>query len=141
MPAGAKPNATSGHNHIDWKGFGEYLTNLNQRPHCIQNKIGSPRGHFHILETGNTQYLLKVSNGFRVHTMGSLSSLKFLGCYDAWMSIVKKYQIRWKNGDYQLTEHIQKHFRVGGDNNKQSLPNMIDWIGNHSGDAKRMPIF
>jgi hypothetical protein len=84
MPAQAKSNAALEHNHIDWEGFGEYLANLNQRPHCIQNKIGYAKRYFHILETGNAQDLLKVSNGCRVHTMGSLSSLsKFLGCYDA----------------------------------------------------------
>ena len=60
--------------------------------------------------------------------MGSLSSLKFLGCYDAWMSIVKKYQIRWKNGDYNSLNTFKSIFGLEDDNNKQSLPNMIDWI-------------
>jgi hypothetical protein len=132
----AKLNSMSKPNDIDWEGFTLYLSNLKQRPHCIQNKIGYAKRYCHILETHNAQDLLKVSNGCRVHTMRSLSSLsKFLGCYDTWMSIVKKYQLRWKNGDYNSLNTFKNIFGLE-DNNKHSLPNMINWI---KATVKEMP--
>ena len=113
---------------IDWEGFKDYLINLNQTKHCIQNKIGYAKRYCHILESQNAQDLLKASNGCRVHTMRSLSSLsKFLGCYDDWMAIVKKYQLRWKNGDYNSLNTFKSIFGIEG-SNEQSLSDMVKWI-------------
>jgi hypothetical protein len=80
------------------------------------------------LEKNNAQDLLKASNGCRVHTIRALSSLsKFLGCYDGLMGTVKKYQLKWKNGNYNSLNTFKNIFGIDGSNG-QSLPNMIKWI-------------
>src|SRR5215218_5313062 len=40
----------------------------------------------------------------------------------------KKYQLRWKNGNYNSLNTFKSIFGLEDGNNKQSLPNMIDWI-------------
>jgi hypothetical protein len=90
--------------------------------------VGYAKRYYYILEKNNAQDLLKASNGCRVHTMRALSSLsKFLGCYDEWMRTVKKYQLKWKNGNYNSLNTFKNIFGVDG-SNEQSLPNMIKWI-------------
>jgi hypothetical protein len=55
--------------------------------------------------------------------MKSLSSLsKYLGIYDKWQQIIKRYQLKWpKKGGYNV---FQKIF----DNEGQSYSSMISWI-------------
>ena len=57
---------------IDWEGYRVYLTNLNKSKKEIQNKLGYGKTYYYILETGNAQDLMKVSNGCRVHAMRAL---------------------------------------------------------------------
>jgi len=113
---------------VDWDGYRDYLSNLNKSKKEIQNKIGYGRTYCYVLETGNAQGLMKVSNGCRVHTMRALSTLsKYMGCYDEWMKIVKKYQLRWKNGDYNSLNTFKNIFGIEGGND-QTLPQMMNWI-------------
>jgi intergrase/recombinase len=113
---------------IDWKEYREYLTNLNKSKREIQNKISYGKTYCYILETGNAQDLMKVSNGCRVHAMRALSTLsKYIGQYDEWMKIIKKYQLRWKNENYNSLNTFKNIFGIegGGD---QGLPHMMKWI-------------
>ena len=114
--------------YIDWDGYREYLTNLKKSKKEIQNKLGYGKTYSYILETGNAQDLMKVSNGCRVHAMRALSTLsKYTGCYEEWMKIVKKYQLKWKNENYNSLNTFKNIFGIEG-GNEQSLPKMMDWI-------------
>ncbi len=71
---------------------------------------------------------MKVTNGCRVHAMRALSTLsKYTGCYDEWMKIVKKYQLKWKNENYNSLNTFKNIFEIE-EGSEQSLPKMIMWI-------------
>jgi len=55
--------------------------------------------------------------------MKSLSSLsKYLGVYDKWLDLIKRYQLKWpKKGGYDV---FQKIFS----NQDQSYSSMVKWI-------------
>ncbi|MDX1595886.1 MAG: hypothetical protein R3327_02995, partial [Nitrosopumilaceae archaeon] len=54
----------------------------------------------HILTTGNAEELLTLSDQKRLLVMKALASLsKYMGCYDTWESIKKRYQLKWSNDD------------------------------------------
>ncbi len=75
-----------------WKDFKEYLVSQKQSKSSIRNKIGYAQRFYHILETKDAQDLLKLSHGSKTHTMKALASLsKFLGKYDQWLDIIRKY--------------------------------------------------
>jgi hypothetical protein len=113
---------------IDWNSYEEYLINLNKSKKEIQNKIGYGKTYSHILETGNAQELMKVSNGCRVHAMRALSTLsKYAGCYEEWMKIVKKHQLKWKNENYNSLNTFKNIFGIENGTD-QSLSQMMDWI-------------
>ena len=60
--------------------------------------------------------------------MRALSTLsKYTGLYDEWMKIVKKYQLKWKNENYNSLNTFKTIFGIeeGAD---LSLPKMIEWI-------------
>ncbi|WP_148687499.1 integrase [Candidatus Nitrosocosmicus hydrocola] len=114
--------------NIDWEGYKEYLSNLNKSKKEIQNKVGYGRTYFHILETGNAQELMKVSNGCRVHAMRALSTLaKYTGYYEEWMKIVEKYQLKWKNENYNSINTFKSIFGID-EGSEQTYSKMIVWI-------------
>ncbi|WP_458746031.1 integrase [Candidatus Nitrosocosmicus sp. T] len=114
--------------YFDWKGYKEYLTNLNKSNREIQNKISYGKTYFYILETGNAQDLMKVSNGSRVHAMRALSTLsKYTGCYDEWIKIIKKYQLKWKNENYNSLNTFKNIFGIENGTD-QSILQMMNWI-------------
>ncbi|HET6589673.1 MAG TPA: integrase [Candidatus Nitrosocosmicus sp.] len=113
---------------IDWEGYKKYLFNLNKSKKEIQNKLGYGKTYAYILETGDAQNLLKSSNGCRVHAMRALSTLsKYIGCYEEWMKIVKKYQLKWKNENYNSLNTFKNIFGIE-EGNKQSLSYMLEWV-------------
>jgi intergrase/recombinase len=114
--------------NVDWEGYREYLSNLNKSKKEIQNKLGYGKTYCYVLEYRNAQDLMKVSNGCRVHAMRALSTLsKYMGCYDEWMKIVKKYQLKWKNENYNSLNTFKNIFGIEG-GNEQNLPKMMEWI-------------
>jgi intergrase/recombinase len=126
--SGQQNNSINTQSTIDWKGYREYLTNLNKSKKEIQNKLGYGKAYCYILETGNAQDLMKVSNGCRVHAMRALSTLsKYTGCYEEWMKIVKRYQLKWKNENYNSLNTFKNLFGIE-DRSEQSLPKMIEWL-------------
>ncbi len=71
---------------------------------------------------------MKVSSGCRVHAMRDLSTLsKYTGCYEEWMKTVKKYQLKWKNENYNSLNTFKNIFGIEG-GNEQGISQMIDWI-------------
>jgi hypothetical protein len=62
---------------------------------------------------------MKVSSGCRVHAMRDLSTLsKYTGCYEEWMKIVKKYQLKWKNENYNSLIHSRIFLELREEMNK-----------------------
>ncbi len=79
-----------------WLDFRNYLINEGQRKHSVRNKVGYAKRYCQILETKDARLLLNLTHGSKVHSMKALASLsKFLGRYDEWLGIVKKYQLKW----------------------------------------------
>jgi hypothetical protein len=71
---------------------------------------------------------MKVSNGSRVHVMRALSTLsKYAGCYDEWMKIIKRYQLKWKNENYNSPNTFKNIFGIE-EGSEQSLSQMMEWI-------------
>ncbi len=109
-----------------WNDFRKYLINEGQRKHSVRNKVGYAKKFYYILETGNAQDLLKLSHGSKVHTMKALASLsKYLGKYDQWLDIVKKYQLKWSKPDKSI--NVFKSI-FNSENNDNNLISMIEWI-------------
>ena len=71
----------------------------------------------------NAQILFAVSEETRQHAMKSLASLsKYLGIYDTWQNLIKRYQLKWgQKGGYDV---FQKIFN----NDDQNYAVMIGWI-------------
>ena len=111
---------------IDWEGYREYLTSLSKSKKELQNKLGYGKTYCYILETENAQDLMKVSNGCRIHAMSALSTLsKYTGYYDEWMKIVKKYQLKWKNQNYNLLNNFKNIFGIES-GSEQTVTQMIN---------------
>ena len=109
-----------------WNDFRKYLVNEGQRKHSVRNKVGYARRYYYILETKDAQDLLKLSHGSKVHTMKALASLsKFLGKYDEWLQILKKYQLKWSKPDKSVNV-----FKLIFDsqNHSKDLESMLNWI-------------
>lgn len=111
--------------NIEWRGYEEYLNNLNKSRREIQNKLSYGQTYSYVLETGNAQDLMKVSSGCRVHTMRDLSTRsKYNGCFYEWMKMVKKYQLKWKNENYNSLNTFKNVVGIE-DGSEQSLSQMI----------------
>ena len=111
-----------------WVNFRNYLVSEGQRKHSVRNKVGYAKSmrHCHILDIKDARNLLNLTHGFKVHTMKALASLsKFLGRYDEWLDIVKKYQLKWsKPGrSVDVFKSIVDIQSQGND-----LESMIKWI-------------
>jgi len=60
--------------------------------------------------------------------MRALSTLsKYTGRYDEWMKIVKKYQLKWKNQNYNSLNTFKNIFGIEC-GSEQTLTQMINWI-------------
>lgn len=104
--------------------FKEHLICQNQSPHTIRNKIQYVKRFYYILEEENAQDLLNLSVETRQHAMKSLASVsKYLGTYDKWQELVKKYQLKWdQKSGYSAFEKIF--------NNEKNFSFMFNWIKN-----------
>jgi len=82
-----------------WLRYNQHLQNIYQHS-TLQIRKCYAKKYSHILTDGNAQELLTLSNHKRIMVMSSLASLsKFMGCYDTWESIKKRYQLKWSYDD------------------------------------------
>ena len=78
---------------------------------------------YHVLNQENAKDMLNVSLETRQHGMKSLASLsKYLGIYDKWQEIKKRYQLKWSQQTGYST--FEKIFN----NKDQNFSNMVKWI-------------
>jgi hypothetical protein len=120
------PNSVRHQQQDLWLDFKAYSIAQNQSKSSIRNKVGYAQRFYHVLENKDANDLLKLSHGSKAHTMKDLASLsKFLGKYDQWMDILKKYQIKWTESDKSI-----KVFKsiFDSESNGESLDKMIRWI-------------
>ena len=103
--------------------FRGYLIMQKQSPHTIRNKLQYVKRFYHILETEDAKDLLCVSSETRQHAMKSLASFsKYLGIYEKWHVIVKRYQLKWpKKEGYEVFNEIFN-------NTTTSYPSMLEWV-------------
>ncbi len=103
--------------------FKDYLIKQKQSPHTIRNKIQYVKRFSYILKQGNAQDLLSVSAETRQHAMKSLASLsKYMGIYDRWHDIIRKYQLKWpKKEGFSVFNEIFN-------NSKECYSSMLEWI-------------
>jgi intergrase/recombinase len=109
-----------------WIDFKAYLIAQKQSKSSIRNKVGYAQRFNYILESNEAHDLLKLSHGSKTHAMKALASLsKFLGKYDLWLDIIKKYQLKWAEGNKSM-----KVFKsiFDSESNGESLDKMINWI-------------
>jgi intergrase/recombinase len=108
-----------------WKDFEKYLISQGQSKHTIRNKLQYTKRFYHVLNQENAKDLLNVSLETRQHAMKSLASLsKYLGIYDKWQDIKKRYQLKWSQQSGYST--FEKIFN----NKDQNFSSMIKWIKN-----------
>jgi len=82
-----------------WQRYNKHLQN-NYQHSTLQIRKCYAQKYSHILTDGNAQDLLTLSNHKRIMVMSALASLsKFMGCYDTWESIKKRYQLKWSYDD------------------------------------------
>jgi hypothetical protein len=84
------------------QSFESYLKSQNKRN--IRQILSYAQRYHSILETGDASPLINLqSAAMRRHAMESLTSLsKYLGCYDTWQEIRKRYQLHWTSGDESI---------------------------------------
>ena len=103
--------------------FKDYLIKQRQSRHTIKNKIQYVKRFSYILQEGNAQDLMSVSPETRQHAMKSLASLsKYMGIYDRWLDIIRKYQLKWpKKEGLSVFDEIFN-------NSEESYSSMLKWI-------------
>jgi hypothetical protein len=113
-------------NQDRWTDFKAYLIAQKQSKSSIRNKVGYAQRFYYILETKDANDILKLSHGSKTHTMKALASLsKFLGKFDLWLDIIKKYQLKWAESDKSI-KIFKSIFNSEG--NGESIDKMIGWI-------------
>ena len=76
-----------------------------------------------MMNRNNNNNSLSLSGPQRRHAMEALTCLsKYLGCYDRWQEIRKRYSLKWSNGDESLAT-LQRFF-----NQETSLDHMIQTV-------------
>ncbi len=66
----------------------------------------------------------KLSPDVKLHVMKSLASFsKFIGKYDDWLEIIRKYQLKWSNGNNK-----NKVFKAIFQNEGNTYTSMVGWI-------------
>ena len=103
--------------------FKDYLNKQRQSPHTIRNKIQYVKRFSYILQDGRAEDLMSVSPETRQHAMKSLASLsKYMGIYDRWHDIIRKYQLKWpKKEGLSVFDEIFN-------NPEESYSSMLEWI-------------
>ena len=111
---------------INWINYREYLTqNLNERIARERYNTSIKYVKFLTNPEETIRELLVFTPDKRLHAMKALTSLsKYLGKYDEWRQVLKKYNITWSTGKDSLKMFDEL---VNGDDNYST---MLTWIKN-----------
>lgn len=86
---------------FDAAGFRSYLTAQGKTRRTTKDIVNYARRFGHVLESGgeDASVLMTLSPRNKHHAMTALANLaKFQGCYDEWMQIKRRYNLRWSKG-------------------------------------------
>ena len=105
------------------QSFESYLKSQNKRN--IRQIVSYAQRHHSVLENGDASQLINLQSGaMRRHAMEALTALsKYLGCYDTWQEIRKRYSLHWTSGDETL-KSLERFF-----NPDLTLDNIYDRVG------------
>ena len=66
----------------------------------------------HILQDGDASSMMMLSPRNKHHAMTALANLsKYQGCYDEWLQIRRRYNLKWSKGDSMQT--FERFFNEG----------------------------
>ncbi len=66
----------------------------------IRDKLSYAKRFYYILESNGASTIGKLCSDVKLHVMKSLASFsKFIGKYDDWLEIIRKYHFKWSNGN------------------------------------------
>jgi hypothetical protein len=106
-----------------WNKFKKYLSGFNTKK-TIYSRLSYAKRYYHLLETEKFDEILQFSNEMIGHIMKALASLsKFLGIYDKWNVLIKKYSLKWSQRNSLDT--FRKIF-----NSEENIDKYIYWIKN-----------
>jgi hypothetical protein len=118
------PNSVRSASDDFWIDFRSYLSNEKHSKSSIRDKVSYARRFYHILQNKDASSVVKLTPDTKSHVMKALAALsKFLGKYDDWLGIIKRYQLKWSNGNKSINT-----FRAVFDSDGNDLKSMLKWI-------------
>ena len=107
-----------------WDNFRSYLTNEQHSHSSIRDKISYAKRFYFVLQKEDASSLTQLTPDVKSHVMKSLANLsKFIGKYDRWLEVIKKYQLKWSNGGKNI-----KAFNAIFQKEGNTYSSMLDWI-------------
>jgi hypothetical protein len=107
-----------------WNDFRSYLTNEKHSPSSIRDKISYAKRFHQVLKIRDASLISSLSPDVKSHAMKSLASLsKYLGLYDEWLEIIRKYQLKWASGNKTINT-----FKTIFGSEGKDLKSMLKWI-------------
>ncbi|MDQ4067850.1 MAG: hypothetical protein M3114_09720, partial [Thermoproteota archaeon] len=125
---GSSLKMTSGKCHeiliVDWDQFKQFLLQEGRtNAKTTGERIRYAKQFVNVLQTGDAQPLVQVTPDKRIHAMKGLASLsRFLGCYDTWLQIRQRYNLKWSTGNENLAA-FQRFF-----DDSKTLDTMLQWV-------------
>jgi hypothetical protein len=122
--AGSNPLQVS--HSINWPGFKDYLSKVCNNRNTAKVRMCYAKHYASVLtslDIHNNNDLLQLSPQKRLNVMKSITLLsKYLGCYDRWQELRKRYHLKWSTG----TESLQSFNRFFND--ELSLDSMLKQV-------------
>jgi hypothetical protein len=112
--------------NVLWIGFKKYLESERQSASSIRDKLSYGRRYYNVLVSANASELHSLTGDKKSHAMKALASLaKFLGRYDRWLDLVRRYRLKWSSPDKSI-----KAFKSLFDSESEgkNLDSMLRWI-------------
>ena len=109
---------------IDWIAFKEYLLKTCNSKNTVKVRMCYAKKYYRVLLANDAKDLLTIgSEQKRLNAMKSITLLsRYLGCYDRWQDIRRRYNMKWTAGNESL--HAMQRFF----NPDLSLDVMLSWI-------------
>jgi hypothetical protein len=87
---------------LDWLGFQEYLSKTYCSKNTAKVTLLYAKKFYHVLVQNDAQDLLTIEGvEKRMNVMKSITVLsKYLGCFDMWQEMRRRYSLKWSNGDW-----------------------------------------
>jgi hypothetical protein len=118
------PNPVQVSHSINWPGFRDYLSKVCNNRNTAKVRMCYAKQYAAVLTSLDMpNNLLQLSPQKRLNVMKSITLLsKYLGCYDRWQELRKRYHLKWSTG----TESLQSFNRFFND--ELSLDSMLKQV-------------